>query len=463
MANNNRTRHFPTGPMKSPPHPKVLKRIARELRSSRAASSYDVRLASAMGLVTADSNRPLGYNDGIFYPIFSPPEMTRARLARTTSRLALETAKPRKLHALALLVDFKDQKGVRPPAEFHDILFDPTDPWSMTSYYRTVSHGLLDVTGEVTSYIRAPHPYTYYTNGQSGTGNTYPQNTPGLLQDVLTKFCQQDNLKRFDADGDGYVDGIFLIHSGGGAEAEPDEQERKNMIWSHKWTLPVPFVNDGVSVFAYSTEPEDGQVGVFAHEFGHVLGLPDLYDITYRSGGIGDWCLMSGGSWGGGGSKPCRLNCWCLATLGWIKPSVIRKQRDLKIPTLETNHRACYRLWTGGQSGPEYFLLENRQKQGLDVSLPGSGLAVWHVDETRSGNTTPGRYRVALGQADGQQDLEFMRNAGDDGDLFPGSKKVRTLNDRTTPSTRANNHSPTGVAVSKIRESAGVVTATVKV
>ncbi len=61
----------------------------------------------------------------------------------------------------------------------------------------------------------------------------FPRNTPGLLRDALTVFCQNDNLERFDTNGDGYVDGIFLIHAGGGAEAEPNATKRKNMIWSH--------------------------------------------------------------------------------------------------------------------------------------------------------------------------------------------------------------------------------------
>src|SRR3990170_4706348 len=147
------------------------------------------------------------------------------------------------------------------------------------------------------------------------------------------------------------------------------------MIWSHKWTLPTPFVNQGVRVYAYSTEPEDGRVGVFAHEFGHVLGLPDLYDSTYRSRGVGDWCLMAGGSWGGGGDRPCRMSCWCLAKLGWIKPKLVKRSRTLTVPTLASSASACYWLWTKGGSGPEYFLLETREKSGMDVSLPGEGLA----------------------------------------------------------------------------------------
>jgi immune inhibitor A len=319
------------------------------------------------------------------------------------------------------------------------------------------------VTGEVTDWIRAPQPYSYYRNGQSGTGNNYAQNTPGLLVDALIAFCQHDTLTRFDRDGDGYVDGIFLVHAGGGAEAEPDRIKRPNMIWSHKWVLPTPFSNGGVKVFAYSTEPEDGRVGVFAHEFGHDLGLPDLYDSTYRSAGIGDWCLMANGSWGGGGSTPVRLSAWCLAKLGWITPTVVSAAGTVTLDTLANAPNDSLRVWTGGKPGPEYFLLENKQKVGRDKALLGSGLAVWHIDETQSGNTNPLSYLVGLVQADGSRDLEFNRNTGEARDLFPSAAGMARLTDKTTPSSRANNGSPTGVALTAITDLGGTIRLRIKV
>ncbi len=279
---------YADGPTTCRPTTAVLKDIQRSIKKSRAMSAADVRLASYMGLIAADQQRQTGFNDGVFYPPSDIPvaaapadrPLRAARLPRATG--------PKKLHALALMVDFSDNVGKRPPGEFQKMLFDPANPDSMTSIYREMSYGMLDVSGEVIAYVRAPQPYAYYTAGESGTGNTFPHNVPGLLVDALTEYCKTDNLKRFDTDGDGFVDGIFLIHAGGGAEAEPVASKRNDMIWSHKWTLPTPFVNQGVKVFAYSTEPEDGRVGVFAHEFGHVLGLPDLYDTSYRSEGVGN-------------------------------------------------------------------------------------------------------------------------------------------------------------------------------
>lgn len=453
---------YQDGPTACVAHPRVMKSIVRELRAARAVSSQEVRLAARMGLAPSDAVSLLGFNDGIVYPPgYVPP--ARAPGMSLSAAAALAPTPTRKLHALALLVDFSDNTGRRPPADFQRLLFDPANPRSLTSYYKELSRGALEVTGEAVGYVRAPKPYTYYTDGQSGTGTNYPKNTPGLLFDALTAFCATDNLKRFDTDGDGFVDGIFLVHAGGGAEAEPDPVKRKDMIWSHKWTLPTPFGNSGVQVYAYSTEPEDGHVGVFCHEFGHVLGLPDLYDTTYRSEGVGTWCLMGAGSWGGGGDRPVRMSCWCLSRLGWVKPKRVTGTKALTIPTLAADPAACYRVWTGGKAGPEYFLLENRQPTGMDDALPGGGLAVWHIDERQSGNTNPLAYLVGLVQADGKRDLELNKNRGDDGDLFPGSAGVKAVTDATTPSTRANDGTPTGVRLSNIRQVGDRIKATVKV
>jgi immune inhibitor A len=454
---------YEDGPSTCHPTKAVLKDIQQSIKSSRAMSSADIRLAAFMGLVTADVQRPTGFNDGLFYPapdisLDAAPAKSPLRAARMERATA---GKVRKLHGLALLVDFSDNKGQRAAADFQKMLFDPTQPDSMTTIYREMSYGMLEISGEVVGYVRAPKPYAYYTAGESGTGSTYPQNTPGLLFDALTEYCKTDNLKRFDSDGDGFVDGIFLIHAGGGAEAQADPGKRQNMIWSHKWTLPRAFTNQGVKVFAYSTEPEDGRVGVFAHEFGHVLGMPDLYDSSYRSEGVGNWCLMGGGSWGGKGSKPTRMSCWCLSKLGWIKP-VNAKSATYTLDTLEANAKECLWVWTGGKSGPEYFMLENRQATGRDSALPGSGLAVWHIDENRSDNTNPLAFKVGLVQADGKRDLELAKNAGDAGDLFPGSLGKTAFNDKTGPSSRAHDGSVTKVALSGISVTDGKVAVTVK-
>jgi immune inhibitor A len=439
-------------------HPKVLKNIVKQLEEHNILTTQELQIARRVGLVATIPVARSGFNDGIVSPYKC--SAGASSLEPVSSEAPLDPVEPKKrnMHAIALLVDFSDNQGTRSAKDFERVLFDNANPNSMTNFYRQLSYGALDLTGEVVGYVRAPQPYSYYTASESGTGNNYPQNTPGLLNDVLTIFCHTDSLTRFDADQDGFVDAIFLIHAGAGAEAEPNPTNRKNMIWSHKWILPQPFVNHGVKVFAYSTEPEDGRVGVFSHEFGHLLGLPDLYDTTFRSHGIGDWCLMAGGSWGGEGDRPTRMSCWCLSKLGWIKPTVVTEKQTLQLSALEEKKTECYRLWIKGETGPEYFLLENRQAKGLDAALPGSGLAVWHIDERQSNNDNPLAYLVALLQADGNRDLELLKNSGDAGDVFPGYKGVAAVDDNTTPSTRSNTGAPSRVALTNIAMSEGIVT-----
>ncbi len=398
-------------------------------------TAQELQIARRIGLLATIPVARSGFNDGIVFPYECSAGASTLEPVDSEAPLDPVESKKRSMHTIALLVDFSDNKGTRSAKEFEKVLFDKANPDSMTNFYRQLSYGALDLTGEVIGYVRAP-----------------------LLNDVLTIFCQTDSLTRFDTDQDGFVDAIFLIHAGGGAEAEPNPTKRKNMIWSHKWTLPQPFVNHGVKVFAYSTEPEDGRVGVFSHEFGHLLGLPDLYDRTFRSHGIGDCCLMAGGSWGGEGNLPARMSCWCLSKLGWINPKVVRGKETLHLDTLEEKKTECYRLWTKGATGPEYFLLENRQAKGLDAALPGSGLAVWHIDERQSSNDNPLAYLVALLQADGNKDLELLKNSGDGGDLFPGDKNVAAVDDNTTPSTRSNMGSPSRVALTNIAMTGGIVT-----
>lgn len=104
----------------------------------------------------------------------------------------------------------------------------------------------------------------------------------------------------------------MVIHAGVGQEAGGGKLG-DDAIWSHRWTIgqkpfpidgttaKVPYWDGKMAAFDYTIEPEDGAVGVFAHEYGHDLGLPDEYDTKYSGGGepVQSWSIMSGGSWAG--------------------------------------------------------------------------------------------------------------------------------------------------------------------
>jgi immune inhibitor A len=193
-----------------------------------------------------------------------------------------------------------------------------------------------------------------------------------------------------------------------------------------------------------------------------LFGFPDLYDIDDTSEGIGNWCLMAGGSWNGGGLTPAHPSAWCKAQQGWVAIRNLTEDGPTTLPDVKSS-RAVHRLWTGGQTGSEYFLIENRQRTGYDAELPGDGLLVWHVDEAQDSNADENHYLVALLQADGARELELDVNRGDGADPFPGWTDNRALTGTTNPNSRSYAGQDTGVVVTEISDSGETMTATLSV
>ncbi len=328
-------------------------------------------------------------------------------------------------------------------------------------------------------------------------------------------FWLHGDATEIDVDGvtiNEIVPNLLIIHRGTGAEYNLDP----NLIWSHKWDITSASyygeyyktgtppdestlehtVVDGVVVDTYNIVPEVGQditgylknvypdhevygdpsyegrdpsppsVGVFAHEFAHVLGLPDLYDYGYDSEGVGMFSLMAGGSYGRdiqdrnySGNTPVHLDAWSKTYIGFAKPKVVDKNESLTLNPVETSPD-IYKVVVPGSDGREYFLLENRQQTGFDAGLEYNvdgkklhGLVVYHVvedilarnfsrpneaqnwDLNHLGqsqvpvNPSNGErhYAVSVVQADGQFDLEKYLNDGDSGDVFPGKNGVTSI------------------------------------
>jgi immune inhibitor A len=268
---------------------------------------------------------------------------------------------------------------------FKDLFFStskiPTG--SVTEYYTDVSGGKIALGGEVVGPFRMPQKLSDYAHGKSGFGNVAP-NLQTLAADALAAADSHINLGPYDNDGNGMVDAFIVVHAGGGAEVSGN----RNDIWSAKWNLPREVSVDGVKVFGFLTIPEDAKIGVCAHELGHlVFGWPDLYDIDspengiigVESAGIGNWCLMAGGSWGRlpgnpAGTTPCHPSAWCKEKQGWVTTVTETANRAISLGDVKTT-REVHRLWTNGDTtSKEYFLIENRQLAGFDRSLPGPGL-----------------------------------------------------------------------------------------
>ncbi|WP_043932118.1 M6 family metalloprotease domain-containing protein [Bacillus sp. EB01] len=321
----------------------------------------------------------------------------------------------------------------------------------------------------------------------------------------------------------GTVDNVFIVHEGTGAEYSRDPAQ----IWSHKWnalsanyygkyyetgfpssdvnrdgvetdeewnTWYAEFINnhtlDGVLVNNYNVQPEiggnvagfnlatggydeasktgpfPGTAGVFAHEFGHAIGLPDYYDTAYNSEGVGNYSMMSGGSWMRypnaaqyAGNSPTHFDPYSKMLMGWASPIVVTPEDGVKEITLQPvnkadGDKAFVKMEVPGSKGSEYFLFENVQQDGFNKGLirqgeDAHGLVAWHVDENvlktyrtpnnvanwmnkrfqynqfrMVGDTKITHYGLSVVQADGKYDLEKYVNRGDAGDFFKTGSKL---------------------------------------
>ncbi|MCP4633941.1 MAG: M6 family metalloprotease domain-containing protein, partial [candidate division Zixibacteria bacterium] len=369
------------------------------------------------------------------------------------------------IRGIIILVDFDDMPKEdvydSEPDEFIELLFSlgehPTG--SMRDYYWENSYQQAVVIGEVAGWYRMPQLYSYYVDGQRGFGY-YPRNAQKLAEDAVVAADPDVNFNDYDNDNDGMVDALFIVHAGPGYE----DTGNPNYIHSHVWVMGQYMELDDVHAYVYSMEPEEtGQgrlvnMGVFGHEFGHVLGLPDLYDTDYTSTGLGAWSMMAGGSWGNGGVTPSQFDAWCKYDLGWINPHTLEENViNAEIPAVESNPE-IYRLWYHGDGGPQYFLVENRRRMLFDAYLPAEGLLIYHVDERVPDNRNEQHYRVACEQADGRFNLENGSGA-DAGDPWPGNTDNRTFDDFSIPNAWDYDEYPTEVAVWNIGDSDSIMTA----
>src|SRR5215213_4937581 len=404
----------------------------------------------AAGLVgrslTLSAPNHVGLNDGLIYPGTSFPLGTTAAVAQ---RAALERAPLRgPVRVVVVLADFSDKELDAGAADRFSQLFFSTGELphgSVKEYFADVSNGLIDIQGEVVGPYRMPRTIAAYAGADNGLQSATP-NARTLADDAVTAAHADVDFTPYDNDGNGYVDAFMVVHAGRGGE----ETGSASDIWCHKWVLPAERAVDSTRIFAYLTIPEDAKLGVTAHEIGHlVFGWPDLDDTDNTSEGIGNWCLMASGSWGLGGDRPVHPSAWCKSTQGWIDVASPTTNGEVTISDVKTS-RTAYRLWKDGGDGNEYFLVENRQQEGFDASLPGQGLLVWHIDEAITGNTNESHYKVGLMQADGQRHLETNANRGDDGDVFPGSSGNASFTETSTPHSRSYAGSPTSVALTSI-------------
>lgn len=335
---------------------------------------------------------------------------------------------------------------------------------SFNDYYQEISYGEFDPMTMVSGWYMAAESYTVYGSGAPNGWDKVRE----MIRDAVDESCDAGmDWSVYDNDGNGSVDALNVVHAGVGAE----EGGNEIYIWSHSWQLgPYATSCNGVTINNYVIQPERTNmsgggmvhIGVFAHEFGHALGLPDLYDTDYSSPGIGNWGLMSGGSWGGDGGSPwypVHMVAWGKYKLGWVDPVIVDEPIITHIFENVEENPVIYKM-DGIGDEDEYFLFENRQKLLYDQNLPYHGLLIWHIDDNLSGNSNDWHRRVDLEQADGYYHLNTNGNSGDPGDPYPGYSGNTTFAFDAEPNSIYYNGDPSGISVVDIGVEDGLVSAT---
>ena len=435
------------------PAPQLRARIRERLR--RAS---DAGIAAGRRLAIRSQNRP-GFNDGLIIPGTEFPLGTGVRGVR---RAAAERAPLRgDVRVIVVLVDFPDAPMTQSIEHFRELFFSegqiPTG--SVREYFTEVSSNLIKLTGEVVGPLRLPRTLTTYAGGGSGVDNPLP-NARTMARDAAQLANPLVDFAPFDNDGNGFVDAFIVIHAGEGAEETGDA----NHIWSHKWVLPDGAFNaDGTKIFGYLTVPEDCRIGVCAHELGHlVFGWPDLYDTDESSEGLGNWCLMAGGSWNGSGDIPAHPSAWCKVGQGWV--SVVNRTANASLTIEDVKaSKSVLRLWKNGATSDEHFLVEHRRRTGYDRKLPGEGLLVYHIDNAVDGNDNEDHPQVKLMEADNQAHLHNALNRGDDGDPYPGRGANSTFDKSSSPHSKSYAGLDTCVAITNIKKTGTKIKAAIQV
>ncbi|WP_423802598.1 M6 family metalloprotease domain-containing protein [Neobacillus sp. SAB-20_R2A] len=457
-------------------------------------------------------------------------------------------------------------------AEFNGVKA-PTDR-TMQNAYKESSNDRINLVhdGSEMVWVELPKGASYYLdqkgtyaeNGKYVLGNVNGDaHTGEFIRDLLKAADDQIDFSKYAVEGE--VPNVFVIHEGTGAEWSADPAQ----FWSHKWnllsalyygkyyetgkpadvyagmsqgawinkTIAEDMTYDGVIVNNYNIQPAIGgnvagfneatggydeasktgpypaTAGVYAHEFGHVLGLPDFYDTAYSSEGVGNYSMMAGGSWmrypdsgAYSGNSPTHFDPFSKIFLGWAEPIEVKPGDGVKEITLPAINNAqatngIVKMEVPGSNGTEYFLFENVQQDGFNKGLirqgaDSYGLVGWHVDENiislyqtagfrpnnvenwmnkrfqynqsakASDGTVVTHYGLSVVQADGKYDLEKNKNRGDAGDFFKtGSKITPTTSNVHTGSYyfwKSNSATPadSGIHVTDIKENGdGSITA----
>lgn len=288
----------------------------------------------------------------------------------------------------------------------------------------------------------------------------------------------------YDDDNDGEVDNVFVIFPGKDEADDPDRNQ--DCIWSHSWFITsgaqLPKLTlDGKTIDQYACTAELMRtytgyalagIGTFCHEFAHTLGLPDFYDVDYEENGgwaAGLWIstsLMDGGNSNNNSNTPPFLNSIERMMTGLAEPVTITGNGTY---TLEPLHKSntFYKLETDREN--EYYLLECRNNNGWDTHIGGSGMLVYHIDQTNPSvwisnevNCKPAHQHADLVEADGRTEIltesSYLNLVGNIGGIFFPNGSSTSLTPSSTPALKFWSGKAGDISIKEIKRDGNRIT-----
>ena len=323
---------------------------------------------------------------------------------------------------------------------------------SVRQYFRDVSLGQFEMEIDVYGPVTVSKNAAYY-GSNVGQNDAHPDEL--VVEACQLAAAQGADFSQYDSDDDGYVDWVVILYAGKG---EADSYIT-NRIWPHQGELHdtgKTIQLDGKTVDHYCCLNEiaaSGQlsgIGTFCHEFGHIMGLPDIYatdnNATHKTSGM--WDVMDYGCYNNNDHTPCGYSAYERWFMGWTKPVLINEAVSVSMPDIYTYNDAVY-MTQSGDSIPNilrpnpniFYMFENRQNVGWDTYIPGHGLIITRINyrstwwSYNTVNNTASNMGIDILEADGIKPTynQFNRNNGyfgKQGDAYP-TDSVNTFSDVT--------------------------------
>ena len=332
------------------------------------------------------------FDDEESAPLFAPALASSISIDSSSAKYPITVSTTGNKTILVIRADYVDLPfdhgtgGTDHNKAYYNDLLQGSSGLTMKKYYSDQSRTQLNLSFYVTETYHAAYGYAHYgTNNAAGNDS----NAAGLVKELLTQAA-------LDGDVPSGLDSctVIVVHSGPGEEAgsgnPPYDINIEKCIWSHRDKLSrhgiSPIEVHGTYFDSYLLVPEyyyyngsfDATIGVFCHEFGHVLGLQDAYDTSYATSGVGQWSLMGGGSWGSvgragvaSGKDPAPFMAWERLALGWITEEDITPASGDENDYSFSNINDSDKVYTVKLADNQFLLLEGKAK-----NMTGSGMCV---------------------------------------------------------------------------------------